>query len=89
MKDAVLVWLKGLYKPFADSIKGKISWKEVVSAALVVVLYFLLGGDISALLSGVVAADPHTIQEVVSGIFVLVVTLFHKKWQGEDKKEDK
>jgi len=75
-----------LWQPFADSVKGKISWKEAVSAILLVILYVIFGGELTELVKHLfVTVDWTTFdaQAVVDALVIFVVALLHKKAQGK------
>jgi hypothetical protein len=85
----VFDFIARLYKPFEDSVIGKISWKELLSAVGVAILYLVYDESIATALKDFVNLDPKNTDQLASAIYVLILTLLHKNNQGKTNENKK
>lgn len=74
-----------LWKPFIDSVIGTLSWKEIVSALVLTMVFLFAGGTIGDLIHTLFNIDPLTTNNIIDALLVLVMSLLHKKEQGAPK----
>ena len=78
-----------LWKPFADSVAGKVSWKEALMAAVLGVLYFISEGQLSDLMTQVLGSIDITnidARKILGALIVFLLSWLTRKWQGTPVK---